>query len=84
MSAADDKAKGELGIHASKLLMKGLWLARLARPDIAKAINDMTTKVQKWSKNDDRRLYRIFCYLKTSREYMLCGHVGDPPEKLFL
>eukprot|EP00973_Karenia_brevis_P041549 5749661-Karenia_brevis.AAC.1 len=44
----------------------------------------MTTLVQKWSKNDDRRLSRIFCYLKTSMEYMLCGHVGDPPEKLFL
>eukprot|EP00973_Karenia_brevis_P075191 10445029-Karenia_brevis.AAC.1 len=36
--------------------MKALWLARLARPDIAKAINDLFCKITKWTRNDDKRM----------------------------
>ena len=57
----DDEVAGELKPNACKCLMKCLWLGRLARPDIMKAVNDLTTFVQKWSKNHDRKLYRIFC-----------------------
>ena len=53
---ADEEAVGELKPNASQCLMKALWLARLARPDVSKAINDLTTKVQSWSRNYDRRL----------------------------
>eukprot|EP00973_Karenia_brevis_P031471 4341521-Karenia_brevis.AAC.1 len=80
ISADDDKVKGELGVHACRCLMKALWLGRLARPDICKAINDLTTKVQNWSRNDDKKLFRIFCYLHSSRDYLLAGHVGDSPD----
>ena len=81
---ADEEVLGELKPNASQCLMKALWLARLSRPDVSKAITDLTTKVQSWSKNDDRRLFRIFCYLHTTRDDMLCGHVGDHADKLYL
>ena len=50
----DDQSAGELAPNACKLLMKALWLGRLARPDIIKPIGDLATAVQKWSRNHDR------------------------------
>jgi len=44
--AQDEESRGELAPHACKILMKALWLGRLARPDIVKPINDLATKVQ--------------------------------------
>ena len=52
--------------------MKQLWLARLARPDLIKAIN-----IQK-------RLYRLTCYLNSTVSYGLKGIIGDPAEDLEL
>ena len=42
-------------------------LARLARPDMSKAINDLTANIHKWSKNDDKRLCRLMCYMQSSK-----------------
>ena len=81
---ADADVKGQLGVHSSKCTMKVLWLARLARPDVMKAYNDLTTKANNGTRNDYKRLYRIFCYLHTTRNHMLCGHIGDTVDKLFL
>ena len=53
---SDDDVKGELAPNASKILMKALWLGRLARPDIVKPIGDLATHVQKWSRNHDKQL----------------------------
>ena len=64
--AADEEVKGQLSDQSCNLLMKALWVARLARPACSKAIGDLTTKVTKWSKNDDKRLFRLFCYILTS------------------
>ena len=53
---SDDDIKGELAPNACKVLMKALWLGRLARPDIIKPIGDMATQVQKWSRNNDKSI----------------------------
>ena len=37
----DEEVTGELAGNAAKILMKALWLARLARPDILRPINDL-------------------------------------------
>ena len=39
----DDEGQGELAGDACKVLMKCLWLGRLARPDITKPIDDPST-----------------------------------------
>eukprot|EP00973_Karenia_brevis_P068713 9554081-Karenia_brevis.AAC.1 len=44
LPSAGQTVKGELGTHACKCPMKALWRGRLARPDICKAIDDLTTK----------------------------------------
>ena len=57
--------------------MKDLWLGRHARPDIIKPIGDLASHVQKWSRNDEERLHRLMCYLKSTALWQLEGRIGD-------
>ena len=82
--ACDDEVKGEVAPHACAIIMKQLWLARLARPDLVKAINLLACKVQNWTRNDDKRLYRLTCYLNSTKDLKLNARVGDPPSDLCL
>jgi hypothetical protein len=80
----DDTEQGELAGDACKVLMKCLWLGRLARPDIVKPIGDLATQVQKWSKNCDKALYRLICYIQSTLEHRLIGAVGDSAAHVWL
>ena len=80
----DEEERGELEGQASKILMKALWLARLARPDILKPICNLASCVQKWTKGCDRRLFRLICYLDSSRPFRLLSTVQDKAEDLYL
>jgi hypothetical protein len=80
----DDEEEGELAGNACKVLMKCLWLGRLARPDIVKPIGNLATQVQKWSKNCDKSLYRLICYIHSSLGHRLLGTVGDAADALRL
>jgi len=80
----DEETKGELSEKCCSVLMKALWLARLARPDVIKPIGDLATHIQKWSRGDDKRLYRLICYLNGSRNFRLQGYVHDDASNLWL
>ena len=80
----DWDTKGQLEGSASKVLMKLLWLARLARPDLMKGICDLTRRVTCWSRADDKRLYRLVCYLWSTKTHKLFGQIADPVENLRL
>ena len=58
--------------------MKVLWVARLARPDLMKATTDLASAVSKWSANDDKKAYRLICYMHHTADLQLVGHVADP------
>ena len=45
LAPADDEIEGEVARHACALIMKQLWLARLARPNLIKAIWDFASRV---------------------------------------
>ena len=66
------------------MLVKDLWAARLARPDLSKAITVLASKVSAWTRKHDRMLYRLMCNMWTTREYELTGHVRDRLEDLWL
>ena len=74
---SDDEVRGELAGEACGILMKDLWLARLARPDVLKPICDLAAKVQSWTRNHDRMLHRLMCYLDSTPHYRLVGKVRD-------
>ena len=80
----DDETKGELAPNACKILMKALWLGRLAPPDIIKPINDLATKVQSWSRGDDKKVLRLIQYIASTPHYRLVGTIQDKPEDLEL
>ena len=81
---SDDAIEGVLASQACRLLMKNLWLARLARPDLSAAIGILATHLHTWSKNDDRRLHRLMCFMNATSHYRLCGHIHDPADALKL
>ena len=73
-----EATEGILKPVASKILMKILWAARLARPDLLRVISGLATKVCKWTTKEDKALYRVICYIESSMEFQLTGWVGDP------
>ena len=48
-----DDSRGELADKASSILMKMMWLARLARPDLLRVRTWLATKIQKWCSSCD-------------------------------
>ena len=84
LTEADASIRGQMAGSACKVLMKDLWLARLSRPDVIKPITDLATKVQCWSRNEDKMLFRLISYLNSTSHYRLTGKIGDPPDKLRL
>ena len=51
---ADDEIVGEVREDAASVLMKVLWAARLARPDLTRPTCKLASKGQSWTKNDDK------------------------------
>ena len=67
---------------AASVLMKVLYMARMARYDLLRATCRLATMFTKWTEECDVRLHRLMCYLKQTPHYRLVGYVGDKPEKL--
>ena len=53
-------------------------------PDIIKPINDLATKVQSWSRGDDKKVLRLIQYIASTPHYRLVGTIQDKPEDLEL
>ena len=64
--------------------MKALWVARLARPDLLKPITALARHVQSWTRNCDKQLYRLICYMHSTPELKLTGSINDPLDKVEL
>ena len=84
LDPADDALEGELGFAACRVLMKALWLGRLARPDLVKPIGDLASSIQKWSRNCDKQLHRLVCYINSTVNSTLVGTVQDSTDELHL
>ena len=72
----DWDSKGHLAHAAARLVMKAYWLARLNRPDLLHSLNELSKRITKWSVNDDRRLFRVFCYLDCTKHYQMKNKLG--------
>jgi len=84
ITTEDEETKGELAPNACKILMKALWSGRLAHPNIIKPINDLATKVQSWSRGDDKKVLRLSQYIASTPHYRLVSTIQDKPEDLEL
>jgi hypothetical protein len=67
--------RGALADHAAAVLMKALWGARVARPDISVAVTRLARRITKWGEREDKELYRLMCYLFSTPKLKLRGSV---------
>ncbi len=68
---------GQLHAYASRVLMKILYGARLARKDLLRAVGHLATYVTKWDKECDKKLLRLVSYINSSLDYREIGWIGD-------
>ena len=59
----DDLLPGIMQSYAARVLMKALWLARLARPDIYFVVTRLASFVSRWTKWHDKVMHRLISYL---------------------
>ncbi|WP_288992749.1 DNA (cytosine-5-)-methyltransferase, partial [uncultured Marinobacter sp.] len=76
----DFETKGELAKEASKIVLKALYCARLARLDLLWTVNSLAREVTKWTVACDKRLHRLMCYINCTKDDVMTSHVGDPLE----
>jgi hypothetical protein len=80
----DHVEQGDLGDEASSILMKILYGARMARYDLLRATCALASKITKWTRACDKKLYKLVCYINSTLDYVLKGSVHDPLDKLSL
>jgi len=79
---ADAEDRGRLAPVAAKILMRILYGACNARPDILKAVTHLACFFTKWTSLCDRRLHRLVCYIHSTYNYRLVGWIGDAASTL--
>ena len=67
---------GVLAPHAASLVMKLMYAARMACPHISTIVSKLASRVTRWTKHDDRRLHRVYCFLKTHGDLTLKGSLS--------
>ena len=75
----DRASPGVLEQDAAKIIMKMLYGARLVRYELLWPICSIARMVSKWSRAEDKRLYRLICYLNSTTDHTLESFVGDHP-----
>ena len=69
--------RGSLHKDCSKIVLQCLWVARMVRPDLLWAGNDLARKVTKWTEACDKRLHRLISFMHHTRDYVQYAYVGD-------
>jgi hypothetical protein len=70
-------SRGTLHGKAASILMKLLYIARLARPDLLRAIIVLAADICRWSRAHDVALRRVIEYCNTTADVTMRGCVGD-------
>ena len=73
----DKETPGRLQPIASKVLMKILLHARMARPDLLRATQSLASRVTKWSIECDIALHRLVSHVHSSTKVFMEGFVVD-------
>ena len=75
--AMENEPQGQLQPIASKVLMKILFAARMARWDLLRATQGLASRVTKWSRDCDMALHRLVSYIASSLDVKMQGFIGD-------
>ena len=69
-------------IVGAKILMKIMYGARFARPDLLRAVCVLARRLTQWDTECDKRVHRLICYINSTLHYRLKGWIGDSPKSL--
>ena len=75
---------GTLSKIATRVLMKIMYIARFARPDLLRAVGALSCMITKWDYLCDRKLLRIIKFINGSLAWRQIGFIGDSPDELHL
>ena len=73
----ENEKAGRLQPIASKVLMKILFAARMARWDLLRATQSLASRVTKWSCDCDIGLHRLVAYINSTLHITMSGFIGD-------
>ena len=73
----EDEKSGMLQPIASKVLMKILFAARMARYDLLRATQSLASRVTKWSEGCDIGLHRLVSYINSTLDLTMQSFIGD-------
>ena len=68
----------------AQILMKVLYAARMARPDLLHSIQVLAASLTKWDDQCDAQLHRLVCYIHGSLDLRQMGWIGDSAQSLAL
>ena len=68
--------KGEMAEHAAHCLMKLMYGARMALPYLCVVISRLSSQISRWTRESDRRLHRVYCYLQHALDIKLRGSLS--------
>ena len=80
----EEEPIGRLSSLASSILMKLMWISRLARPDLLRATTWLATKIHAWTASCDGHIHRVMSYLHQTQDSLLTGWIRDPKEALYV
>ena len=69
---------------AARVVLKTLYVARIARYDFMWTVNMLAREVTRWTQACDRRLHRLVQYMHQTAEYAQMCFVGDSPSQCWL
>ena len=78
------EVKGALSPVAARVVLKALYVARIARYDFMWAVNMLAREVTRWTQACDRRLHRLVSYMHQTSDYAQLCYVGDRPSDCWL
>ena len=63
------------------IVLKCLYMTRLARPELYWAVNTLAREVTKWTVACDKRLHRLISFIHFNKQSVIKSYVGDKPSE---
>eukprot|EP00972_Heterocapsa_arctica_P066051 9744124-Heterocapsa_arctica.AAC.1 len=65
--------KGRHAQHSASVLMKLMYGTWMAMPSLCVIVRRLASQITKWTADSDRRLRRVYCYIKGALDIVLTG-----------
>ena len=74
--AASEPTSKQFNTEAARVIMKIMYAARMARPDLIRTISFLARFLTKWNEQMDKRLQRLRSYIHHSYSYRMYAYMG--------